>query len=227
MHGDTPLSRGVPAGRLSPSGCFPAPFLVPINGIMVATILVNILGFHGQERITVRQGGLEERQLGGFGCERLSLRAWRAVAEAVFILQLFSLPLVSEGAGTVRERITFTPTGVSVRAEKADSPEKRERGLMLRTRLGEKDGMIFYFDVTAYHTFWMYHTLIPLTVIFLDDGLKIVDMQNMSPCPEKNSALCAVYAAQRPARFAIEVNQGFVGKYGIKIGDHVTIESAK
>jgi len=166
-----------------------------------------------------------ERQLRGSCSERLGLRAWRAVAWALFILLLFSLPAVSEGTGTARERITFIPAGVSVLAEKADSPEKRERGLMFRTRLGEKDGMIFYFDVAAYHTFWMYHTLIPLTVIFLDDGLRIVDMQNMSPCLEKNSALCAVYAAQRPARFALEVNQGFVGKYGIKIGDHVTVES--
>ncbi len=156
-----------------------------------------------------------------------SLKVLRAVVCGVLLSILFSPALALEAAGTVKERITFRPVGVSVVAEKADSPLKRERGLMQRTRLGEKDAMMFYFDETAHHTFWMYNTLIPLTVIFLDDGLKIVDMQNMSPCLEKNSALCAVYASQSPARYAIEVNQGFVGKYGIKIGDRVTIESEK
>lgn len=141
---------------------------------------------------------------------------------------LFSLAIASEPAGTiVKERITFRPAGVSIVAEKADSPSMRERGLMYRTRLGEKDAMMFYFDETAHHAFWMYNTRIPLTVIFLDEGLKIVDMQNMSPCLEKNSDLCTVYASQSPARYAIEVNQGFVGKYGIKIGDRVTIGGEK
>jgi hypothetical protein len=156
-----------------------------------------------------------------------SLKVLRAVVCGVLLAILFSPALASEAAGTVKERITFRPAGVSVVAEKADSPLKRERGLMHRTKLAEKDAMMFYFDETAHHTFWMHNTLIPLTVIFLDDGFKIVDMQNMSPCLEKNSALCAVYASQNPARYAIEVNQGFVGKYGIKIGDRVTIESEK
>ena len=156
-----------------------------------------------------------------------NLKNWRAIACGVLLSILFSPALALEAAGTVKERITFRPAGVSVVAEKADSPAKRERGLMHRTRLAEKDAMMFYFDETAHHTFWMYNTPIPLTVIFLDDGLKIVDMQNMSPCLEKNSARCAVYASRSPARYAIEVNQGFVGKYGIKIGDRVTIESEK
>ena len=95
---------------------------------------------------------------------------------------------------------------------------------MYRTSLGQKEGMIFYFDETAYHPFWMYNTRIPLTVIFLDEGLSIVDIRNMWPCLEKNADLCPVYAPSAPVRYAIEVNQGFVAKYGIKIGDRVTIE---
>lgn len=163
----------------------------------------------------------------GYRRERGKPGARRAVACGVLLLLLFTPFLVLEAAGTVKERITFRPPGVSVVAEKADSPEKRQRGLMHRTKLGEKEAMVFYFDETAPQAFWMYNTLIPLTVIFLDDGLKIVDMQNMSPCHERNPALCTVYTSQSPARYAIEVNQGFVGKYAIKLGDHVTIEAEK
>jgi uncharacterized protein len=161
-------------------------------------------------------------------------RSWRKTkaacpgfVSAMLLPLFFSVAIAAEPVNTVKERITFRPAGVSILAERADSPEKRERGLMYRATLAEKDAMIFYFDETAYHPFWMYHTRIPLTVIFLDEGLKIVDMRNMPPCLEKNSDLCPVYPSQSPARYAIEVNQGFVGKYGIKIGDRVTIGKDK
>jgi uncharacterized membrane protein (UPF0127 family) len=146
---------------------------------------------------------------------------------AAILFLLFSPLLAASGPTKAeRDRIIFKSAGVSVLAERADSPAKRSRGLMYRTSLGEKEAMIFYFDESAYHTFWMYNTRIPLTVIFLDEGLKVVDMKNMSPCPEKNSDLCPIYASQGLARYAIEVNQGFVGKYSIKIGDRVAIERA-
>ena len=140
---------------------------------------------------------------------------------------LFSPALAASQATKVeKERIIFQSAGVSLLAERADSPAKRSRGLMYRTSLGENDAMIFYFDESAYHTFWMYNTRIPLTVIFFDEGLRIVDMKNMSPCLEKNADLCPVYASGGLARYAIEVNQGFVGKYVIRIGDRVSIERA-
>ena len=144
------------------------------------------------------------------------------------VLLLLSQPFAAATgtAKTVWERITFKPAGVWVLAERADSPEKRSRGLMFRSSLRERDAMIFYFDEAAYQTFWMFNTRIPLTVIFLDDGLRVVDMKNMAPCPEKNAELCPTYTSQGLARYAIEVNQGFVGKYDIKVGDRVTIERA-
>lgn len=151
----------------------------------------------------------------------------KARLTAVVALFLFAFPpilLASGGSRAKRERIVFEPSGVSVLAEKADSPEKRSRGLMYRSSLGEKEAMIFYFDESAYHAFWMYNTRIPLTVVFLNDGFKIVDIKNMSPCLEKNPNLCPAYAPEGLARYAIEVNRGFVERYGIRTGDHVRIE---
>ncbi len=149
-----------------------------------------------------------------------------ACASVTLLLLFFPLTAAPGTRKAVRERITFKPAEVTVLAERADSPEKRSQGLMFRTSLGEKDGMIFYFDETAFQTFWMYNTRIPLTVIFLDDALKVVDVIKMSPCHEKNANLCPTYTSQSPARYAIEVNQGFVAKYNINVGDRVTIERA-
>ena len=141
-----------------------------------------------------------------------SLKYWRAIVCGVLVSVLFSPALALEAAGTVKERITFRPAGVSVVAEKADSPLKRERGLMHRTRLGENDAMMFYFDETAHQTFWMYNTLIPLTVIFLDDGLKIVDMQeHVALSREEFSPVCRLCLAE-PCPVCHRGEPGICGK---------------
>jgi uncharacterized protein len=145
---------------------------------------------------------------------------------AVVILSLIFPPLLfASGASEIaKERIVFEPSRVSVLAERADSPEKRSRGLMDRASLGEKEAMIFYFDESAYHTFWMYNTRIPLTIVFLNDRFTIVDIKDMVPCPEKNADLCPIYTPQGLARYAIELNRGFAERYGIKVGDRITIK---
>lgn len=163
-----------------------------------------------------RQSGKGSEDMRRSAIERPALGALMAVL-------LFSSILSGEPGRMARQRITFMPAAISVLAEKADSPEKRARGLMYRRSMGEKEAMLFSFEESARHAFWMYHTRIPLTVIFLDEGLRIVDMQNMSPCIEKASDLCPLDVSRAPAWYAVEVNQGFVAKYRIKIGDYVSL----
>ena len=122
-----------------------------------------------------------------------------------------------------RQRITFLPSGFSVLAERADTPEAREKGLMHRKSLGDSEAMISQFESASRLTFWMYHTLMPLTIIFIDDTLKIVDMQDMAPCRSEETNACPVYTSHAPARYAVEVNQDFIGKHRIKLGDRVEL----
>jgi hypothetical protein len=138
------------------------------------------------------------------------------------VLVCLSASLLAAGPSH-RQRITFLPSRFSVLAERADTPEARERGLMYRKSLGDSEAMIFTFENTSRLTFWMYHTLIPLTIIFLDDTLKIVDMQLMAPCRSEEAHACPVYTSRAPARYAVEVNQDFVGKHRIKLGDRVEL----
>jgi uncharacterized protein len=148
----------------------------------------------------------------------------RAVLATTIAMLLASLATASQQSPTIRDRIVFRPSGVSVLAEKAESPEARSRGLMHRTSLGKKEGMIFRFEESGYLTFWMYSTKIPLTIVFLNDKLQIVDIQDMLPCVQKSADLCKTYTSKGLARYAIELNQGFTDRYGIKVGDQVTIE---
>ncbi len=140
----------------------------------------------------------------------------------VLLLHLTCGPF-SYAAQTAREEIIFRLSGVSVLAEIADSPEKKSRGLMYRTSLGPKEAMIFIYDEPAYHSFWMYNTRIPLTIVFVDKDFTIVDIQDMSPCTEKEPSLCPTYTPKKPAQYAIEVNRGFTAGHGIRVGDRITV----
>ena len=113
---------------------------------------------------------------------------------------------------------------VDVEAQVADSPAKRERGLMGRTSLDVNDGMIFLFDdvsdgpVTS--EFWMKDTLIPLSVAFWDQQGRIVGIQDMVPCTKDP---CPTYASPRPYTGALEVNMGFFNEHGVTTGDRIEL----
>jgi uncharacterized protein len=139
----------------------------------------------------------------------------------VFAVSTNHSALASSPGDFVRTQIEFKRAAVTVTAEIADSSEKRARGLMFRTSLGEKEAMVFVFDEVSALGFWMHNTLIPLSIIFLDTEMRIVDIQDMQPCREKVPGRCIVYTSRRPAKYAIETRYGFPKKFGIKTGDQV------
>lgn len=63
---------------------------------------------------------------------------------------------------------------VTFQAEVADSPQERQRGLMFRTSLGQREGMLFVFPVEQQLSFWMRNTLISLDMIFIREDRTIL-----------------------------------------------------
>jgi len=146
----------------------------------------------------------------------------------IVLLAALLVPLVpgcssSDAPDVSFHTVRFLPSKVSIRAEAAETEAARQKGLMHRTSLGENEGMIFFFADRGYHSFYMFNTKIPLSVIFLDETLRIVDILDMEPCPSKNPVDCPIYTPRSHCRYAIEVNQEFVRKHGIKVGDPVKI----
>jgi uncharacterized membrane protein (UPF0127 family) len=108
---------------------------------------------------------------------------------------------------------------VEVRVEIADSDAERARGLMGRTALAEDRGMLFVFDEEQPLSFWMKNTLIPLSIAFMDSEGRIVDIQDMKPLDDDPPH----YVSAEPARYALEVNQGFFEKRGVEVGDRTDL----
>lgn len=106
---------------------------------------------------------------------------------------------------------------VPVQVEIADTDAERQTGLMGRTALAEDAGMLFVFDQQRPLSFWMKDTLIPLSIAYIDEGGAIVDIQDMQPLDE------TPHPSAAPARYALEVNQGFFEARGVQLGDWVEL----
>ncbi|MFS8151861.1 DUF192 domain-containing protein [Halomonas profundus] len=109
--------------------------------------------------------------------------------------------------------------------EVAETASQRQRGLMGRESLPEKSGMLFRFEneQSANNAFWMYRTLIPLDIAFIDSDGRIVAINTMQPCESSSPSDCPSYPAGAAYHSALEVNGGYFAERGIKVGDCVSI----
>lgn len=99
-----------------------------------------------------------------------------------------------------------------IEAEVALNQADRMQGLMHRTQMAPNQGMLFIFPQADRHCMWMKNTLIPLSVAFLDDTGHIINVRDMQPQTETS------HCADKAARFALEMNQGWFAAKGIKAG---------
>ena len=101
-------------------------------------------------------------------------------------------------------------------AEVAFTNPQRMQGLMFRESLAPGQGMLFVFPVAARHCMWMRNTLIPLSVAFLDEEGRIVNVEDMAPRTENN------HCAARPARYALEMNRGWFAQKHVAPGTPIS-----
>ena len=99
-----------------------------------------------------------------------------------------------------------------IRAEVAADFTSRMQGLMHRKSLGTNAGMLFVFDEATVQCMWMKNTYVPLSVAFLDEGGTILNIADMQPQSEQS------HCASGPARYALEMNQGWFAQRGVKPG---------
>ena len=113
------------------------------------------------------------------------------------------------------------PNDTRVRVEIADTAATRERGLMFRGSLAENEGMIFVFDARGFYPFWMKNTLIPLDMLWLDAGGRVVSIANsVPPC---RADPCPTYPPEADALYVVEAVSGFAKTHGVEVGDALTL----
>ena len=99
-----------------------------------------------------------------------------------------------------------------IQAEVAVSPQERSTGLMHRKTMPTNRGMLFVFEEATPQCFWMKNTLLPLSIAFIADDGRVVNIADMKPLDENS------HCSAQPVRYALEMNQGWFAKRGIKAG---------
>ncbi|MEO6026361.1 MAG: DUF192 domain-containing protein [Candidatus Binatia bacterium] len=132
---------------------------------------------------------------------------------------LFGLS-VSACASEPRVALHAASGDVTVTVEVAATPTQQSVGLMYRKELGAAAGMLFVFNESVEHPFWMKNTVLPLDMIFIGDDRKIVGIVADAVPFTTTSRTCGL-----PSRYVLEVNAGFSAKHGLKAGDQTTFEN--
>ena len=99
-----------------------------------------------------------------------------------------------------------------IEAEVAATTENRMVGLMNRRSMPAQRGMVFAFTQENTHCMWMRNTYVPLSVAFIDADGVIINIEDMQPQTETS------HCSKKPARYALEMNQGWFAQRGIKPG---------
>lgn len=111
-----------------------------------------------------------------------------------------------------------TPSGATIQAELADTPQKRAMGLMYRESLPENHGMLFIFGEAQPWTFWMKNTRMPLDIIWLNEHKTIVHIEANAPICTRTDNGCPQYQSNEPAMYVLELAGGRAQALKLKKG---------
>ncbi len=105
----------------------------------------------------------------------------------------------------------------------ADTEPLRQRGLMDVTSLAGYRAMVFHFQQPSTEQFYMYRTLLPLSIAFFDSSGRTVSTAEMIPCTETDPSRCPLYPSVVPYTDAIEVPTADGGATGLGVGTGSTV----
>lgn len=156
-----------------------------------------------------------------------SLKALVPLAGLLFSGCLAALP-ANDSLAVEQACLISENQAVPLDIEIARSARERSRGLMERQTLAPDAGMLFVYNEErdAEHSFWMYRTLIPLDIAYMDKAGTIRAIRQMQPCPPEKGRDCPTYAAGVPFHLALEMNHGYFQRRGFGVGDQLSMDAS-
>jgi len=136
-------------------------------------------------------------------------------ALTICALYLLCPPALARDRNPILPQIELRAGMHRIIAELATDDETRSKGLMFREQLAPNHGMLFIFQQASPYCFWMKNTPLPLSIAFLRDDGTITNIADMQALSEKS------HCAREPVRFALEMEQGWFARKGIREGSRI------
>ncbi len=105
----------------------------------------------------------------------------------------------------------------------ADSQKEREIGLSETKSLPQNQGMIFIFEKSDYHSFWMKNMKFPIDIIYINNDKIVTIKDNVQLLKKDENPI--VYAPTEPSDKVLEISAGLARAYKFKKGDKVKYEN--
>lgn len=122
------------------------------------------------------------------------------------VIEQAEIPFRADGLLKILREDGSTLTTLAIEIAEGDSA--RARGLMQRTSLPARGGMLFIDSESKVQTFWMRNTPLPLDLIFIDADSQFVSIaKNARPFSDDT------ISSADTAMYVLEVNGGFSDKY--------------
>lgn len=113
----------------------------------------------------------------------------------------------------IEERFSIRIGDQTVPMQLAVRTEEMMQGLMYRKTMPEDEGMLFVYAGPRRMSFWMHNTEIPLDIGFIDGHGVLKEIYPMYPRDETS-----VRSRGSDLKFALEMNQGWFARHGVKPG---------
>jgi uncharacterized protein len=111
-----------------------------------------------------------------------------------------------------------------IEIEVAQTPEQQTIGLMHRKFLAPNRGMLFPFNPPQPVSFWMKNTLIPLDIIFIQNGKVRFIATDVPPCQQDPCPTYGPSDAKELIDNVLELPAGRAKELGLQTGSEIEIE---
>ena len=98
----------------------------------------------------------------------------------------------------------------------ANSNSLREKGLMFADPLEDDEAVFFIFPYEDKYSFWNKNVSFPLSLAFLDNRNRILDILDMDAHCQKGCTPCSNFV-----KYVVEVPSGAFKKRSINVGDRI------
>jgi len=126
---------------------------------------------------------------------------------------------VTDPAQPRLETIKLYLGSAELTVEIADENLERQAGMMHRTTMPKNEGMLFVFPRPHQTGFWMKNTTVPLSIAYIDRASRVVEIHDLLPGDTK-----PVESRSDRIQYALEVNQGWFDRHGIKPGSVIATD---
>ena len=122
----------------------------------------------------------------------------------VFLISLLNIEATISNDIAFEQKLLVL-VGEEYLLEIARSEKQRNHGLMFRDHLDSRQGMLFIYPRSGNHRIWMKNTLIPLTVVWVDESNVVIGIKKLFPCDYDP---CPSYGVSIPSKYILELSSG-------------------